>query len=129
LAGQHPVLWLIRRIGAIGMRDRGKDLRVHLSMMSGLARNGLSDQQRRGGFVSPVVISAPQWRLAIELLEHSQNHPCRIVDRRRVAASVIGELQRLVLLQALQEATQKPVGAVIQQPAETQQYMPRTQRT
>ncbi|MNG03689.1 hypothetical protein D3C84_867790 [compost metagenome] len=69
------------------------------------------------------MVGAPQRRRAIELLEHRNDHPGRVVDRRRVAATVIGHQQFFRFFGTGQETPEGAVGAVIEQPAEAQQHM------
>ena len=104
LAGQHRVLRLIGGIRTRGMRLRRDVLDQIAAVVTRLAQHRLPQAQRRNGLVTTIVIGAPQGRLAIELLEYRQNHACGIVHRGRIAAPVIGQVQRVVALGTLQEA-------------------------
>ncbi|MNN67468.1 hypothetical protein D3C81_1831030 [compost metagenome] len=69
------------------------------------------------------MVSAPQRRAAIELLEHRQDHPGSIVDWRGVAAPVVRQQQFLGLFGTGEETAQRTIDAFIEQPAKAQQHV------
>ncbi len=107
-----------RGVGLGGGRLDGQGV-----LLAGFGEHRLAQGQCGGRLVAGVVISAPQRRGAIELLEHRDDHPCRIVHRRRIAAPVIGHNQFFSGFGAGQEAPEGAIGAVVEQPAKTQQHM------
>ncbi|MNR48571.1 hypothetical protein D3C85_1678210 [compost metagenome] len=91
-------------IRARGMGLRGRCGNRQFVQLRRLTEDSLTERQWRGGFITGVVIRAPQRRGAIELLEHRKNHPRSVVHRGRIAAAVVGQQQFLGLLGARQEA-------------------------
>src|SRR5690606_3309821 len=121
---EHAMLRLIIGIRAIRVRGRLQNLGTQLAMLGSLGEDRLPNQQRRRRLMAAIVIGAPEWRLTIELLDHRQQHPLGIVRRRRIATSVIGEINRLTLLETLEESPEDAFCAFVEQPAEAQQHMP-----
>src|SRR5690606_7635374 len=99
LAGQHAMLRLVRRIGAVGVCNRGNALEGELPVMSRLGVNRLAHDQRRRSLVTAVMVGAPKRRAAIELLEHGENHPRRILYRSGIAAPIVGQKEFFVLFE------------------------------
>jgi len=122
------VLRLVLGIGTVGMCGWHQDFAFERPVSSRLGENRLTDQQWRRRFVATVVIDAPQRRLAVELLDDRQHHPRRVIHRRGIAAPIVGELYRYALLQPAQETPEDSVGALVEQPAKSQQHVPWTQR-
>ncbi|MCY1559452.1 hypothetical protein D9M68_964950 [compost metagenome] len=111
----------------MGLRRGG--LNGQLAVLTGLGEDRLAQRQRRGRLIAGVMVGAPQRRIAIQLLEHRQDHSGGIINRRRVATSIIGQQQFLWLLGTGQEAAQRAINALVQQPAKAQQHMLRAGRT
>ena len=111
------------RIGSCGVRLGCRRFNCQRVQVAGLGQDRLPQRQRRCRLMPGVVVGAPQWRRAIKLLEYRDNHPRSIIHRCRVAPSVIGHQQLARLLGLGQEPSQSAIGAVIEQPAKTQQYM------
>lgn len=108
LAGQYRVLWLFAGIRARGMGLRRGGLNGQLAVLTGLGEDRLAQRQRRGRLIAGVMVGAPQRRIAIKLLEHRQDHSGSIIDRRRVATSIIGQQQLLWLLGTGQKRPNAP---------------------
>ncbi|MCY1413418.1 hypothetical protein D9M71_288480 [compost metagenome] len=114
----------------VDVRPRGVRLRawlLHGEAAEGtrFAEDHLAESDGRGGFEPAVMIGAPQRRLAVELLEHGQDHPRGVVHRSRIAAAVVGQQQRVFLFRTAEETPENAFHAVVQQPAEAQQHVPR----
>lgn len=100
---------MLRLFGSIapgGVSLTGDVFEEVLTHVPCLAQNRLTERQRRGRLMPAIVVSAPQRRCTVELLEHGQNDPGGIVYRSRIAAPVIGQEQRLVTLGAHQKTRQ-----------------------
>ncbi len=93
LAGQYRVLRFFGCIGTRGMSLRSGRFDGQRVQQTRFGEHCLPQRQRRGRLVSGVVVGAPQRRFAVELLDDRNDHPCRIIDRRRVAAAIVGEQQ------------------------------------
>jgi len=108
------MLRFIRRIRPCCVSLGGGGLDGERMEVARFSENRLAQRQRRGRLVAGVVVSAPQWRGAIELLEHRDNYPCGVVHRRRVATTVVGHQQLIRFFSPGQEAPERAVDAVIQ---------------
>ena len=115
------------RIGTGRVRQRDDLGRRQRAQVARLGDHALPQRQHGGGFLGAVVVSAPQRRGAVELLEYREDHPRHIVYRAGIAAPVIGQLQRVAGFQATQEAAEHAITAVVENPAGAQDDMARTQ--
>ena len=111
------------------MRLGGRGFDGQRVQVARLGQDGLAQRQRRSGLVPGIVVGAPQRRRAIELFEYRNDHPGRIIDRRRVTATVIGHQQLARFFSLCQKASQRAVRAVIEQPAKPQQHVLRANGT